>query len=192
MFITIYKLDIEKPLICKALTDVVFMHRQVQKMFNAPRCEHQVLWYTESGYLMIKSDIAPVYEGIFGNGVTHNVSKMADAWTEGDRFRFRIRTSPSRSVHGKLHYRKTAEERKEWISRQFLKHGAIVVSCNEISKSNNILTGKENKKDGGNSSFTSWNYNGVLEIKDAERFKELYRNGMGSEKAYGSGMLVLS
>ncbi len=78
------------------------------------------------------------------------------------------------------------------ISRQFLKHGARVVICKETSKTNHILTGKENIKDGGNSSFTSWDYSGVLEIEDVESFKELYRNGIGSEKAYGSGMLVLS
>ncbi len=191
MYLTIYKLNTNKPSVCRAILDAAEMHRQVQYMFDSARKDHQVLYRLDQGYLLVQSDIAPIRKGIFDIACQYNMDDKLDMIQNGTHVRFRIKTVPRASSKGKKHYIKTTERRLEWLKSQFEKHGITLLSVREKDKSNITVSSKKNVATGGDMNFTSWEYEGVGAIQDRALFLDAYETGIGSQKAYGCGMICL-
>lgn len=189
MFITIYKYCTEKTAVCRALIDAAEMHRQVQFLFNSPRQDHKILYRIDQGHLIVQSDIKPICDGLFTQVAQYDMNEKTDIWKDGRQFRFRIRTVPRASEHGKKHYIKTMENRIKWLETQFEKRGMRILAVREIGSSNLKLSSKTNAHTGGTVKVSTWDYEGVLDITDKENFLKGYEQGIGAQKAYGCGMI---
>lgn len=77
------------------------------------------------------------------------------------------------------------EEKKEWFKRKITNYGCRVL-VSDVTKPERTLFGiKKNMK----FTYRPSKYKAVVEITDAEKFKEIIRAGIGSGKAYGMGMV---
>ena len=81
---------------------------------------------------------------------------------------------------------RTAQERADWLRHQGEKGGFRVVSLQEDTPFD--LHGKRSP---GNICLRAVRMMGRLEITDTVRFVDAYQSGIGPEKAYGMGMLLL-
>lgn len=190
MFLTIYKLDPENPIMCKAVLDAAEMHKCVQYLFNSARKDHQVLYRVEQGYLLVQSDIKPNPDKFFKMVRQYDMEKKMEEWGDKTSFRFRIRTAPKASVKGVKLLRKTEEDRLKWLKSQFQKRGMDIRTVREDMKVN-IRVSSKKSKDGNHMIFSAWEYEGVFDVADKTLFKDAYKNGIGSQKAYGCGMICL-
>ena len=191
MYITVFKYNTDNPIVCKCLVDAATMHRQIQYLFNSQRKDHDVLYRIDQGYLIVQSDIKPICNGCFELIQQYEMSSKLNAISEGLQYKFRLRTVPRVSDHGKKHYLKSEEDRVNWIFDQFKKRGATVEAVRECSKNNIVIKSKQNVKTGGDTKVSVWEYEGVFSIDDKEAFLRGYKEGIGTQKAYGCGMILL-
>lgn len=87
----------------------------------------------------------------------------------------------------KRHFLKDAEEREQWFRRQAEANGFEVTSLIE----------KGQKKIYGIKGYTeTWvntvNFSATIRITDEEKFRNAHKCGIGIEKAYGAGMLLIA
>lgn len=80
----------------------------------------------------------------------------------------------------------TSQERRAWLVRQGEKNGFALRVLREDEPAD--MRGKRRT---GLVQIRAVRFSGVLEITDAERFRDGYLRGVGPEKAYGLGMLML-
>lgn len=197
MFVSVYRIDTEDPKVCQTLLDASALHREVQSMFDATTEKYHVLHGVYDGFLLVKSDVKPIYDGIFELIQTVDMTERMSKWKVGDTFNFMVTTDPHKQGHipgskkKEFHYITDETKRLIWIKEKFADKGAEIVTVREISKENKLMGSKPNKKTGGNVNFTTWKYGGMLRITDVEKFTKLYSEGMGLKKAFGNGMVVL-
>lgn len=189
MFISVYSLDTTNPPVCRALLDAAEMHRQVQRMFDSARKDHAVLYRMDQGSLIVQSDIKPFNNGIFTLVLSVDMSEKTSKWATGKLLRFRLKTVPRKSDHGKKHYIKDSASRVDWVVAQLAKRGAQVTSLKEVSKENITVSSKVNSQTGGDVAISTWEYEGSLKITDIATFLKGYKQGIGAHKAYGCGMI---
>ena len=191
MYITIYSCNTEKPAVCRALMDAAEMHRQVQYLFNSAREDYKVLYRLDQGYLLVQSDIKPICDGIFEYKAQYDMTDKLANLSREKQFRFRIKAIPRVSVHGKKHYIHDEEKRIEWLKKQFKKNGMNLLAVRESGKENLTVSSKVNVKTGGSVKLSTWDYEGVFGVEDKDAFINGCEKGIGSQKAYGCGMICL-
>ena len=112
------------------------------------------------------------------------------------RWRFRLCANPTYSVpagtgkRGRVCAHSELEHQIQWLIRQGEKHGFLLKreECSVIKEKWYIF------KKGTTSNkvtFLAVTYDGILTVKNAERFKEALCAGIGSGKAYGAGLMTL-
>ena len=135
---------------------------------------------------------------------------VLDSISRGKRFRFRLDANPVRSVHDpdtgkvKRFAHVTATQQREWLIERADSMGvkflpadtssrldstdensdkAVTVSRREIMKfrRNNALV-----------TIARAQFDGVLEVTDAEKFLYVLTNGIGRAKSYGCGLMTLA
>ncbi|MBE7440780.1 MAG: type I-E CRISPR-associated protein Cas6/Cse3/CasE [Spirochaetales bacterium] len=85
-----------------------------------------------------------------------------------------------------------------WIARQGEQYGFRLLATAPEGPDATILTNPGglrhafHRKGGHRIKFFSIHFQGVLEISDSERFLDGYRSGIGSGKAFGCGLLLIS
>ncbi len=194
MFVTIYTYDIEDPIngpaVCRALRDKQLMHAQIQSMFGTSRQDSGTLYSVIDKYIIVKSDLIPVNDAIFTKYKdTKCLDPLVSSWKEGDTFNFEIITAPCASVHGKSLSIKDRDGRLNWLKNQFKNRGADVILLREGREFRYNVKTKKNMRP---FCFKPRQYSGILRITDKDAFVEMYSRGIGEQKAYGNGMLVLS
>ena len=73
------------------------------------------------------------------------------------------------------------------MQRKAEQSGFQILSVRE--EDNGVLQGIKGER---NTGFSTINYIGTLKVTDKELFIKAYTNGLGVEKAYGLGLLLLS
>ena len=108
------------------------------------------------------------------------------------KYRFKITVNPTRRTKesgARISYL-TTEEQKSWLIKKGKEFGF------KLSESNFDISEKKwqsfRKKDGKRVSFLSVTFEGVLNVTDADKFRHLMVNGIGSEKAYGQGLMTVT
>jgi CRISPR system Cascade subunit CasE len=147
------------------------------------------------------------------------VDEAYEALREGRRLAFRLRANPTRKIDtktrpdGKKNNGKRVEICGEenqiaWLQRKAELHGFRLLSVRVNPAVANVRVAPENKVfgwRGGNGDDQGYNggakrrltfgavlFEGLLEITDAERFKQTLGDGIGSGKAYGFGLLSIA
>lgn len=187
----------------QALGDCCDMHRNIMKLFPPSpdmRAEANVLYriLEEDGQTRLyiasaeKPDLSRAAWLSCGQGMRQrDLAALLAGFREGTALRFDLLAHPSKKVdvgrgNSARVFLRAEEDRLAWLQRQGEKNGFQVCACREDQPRD--LRGKRAT---GEILFRAVRFTGILRITDAAAFRRGYERGIGPEKAYGMGMLLL-
>lgn len=202
MYLTKIQLDMRTRNLRNAIWDCQRMHRHITGLFGSARREKNILYRlnpgTATSTVYLYSDI-PVSEDNLLPGMQLSGTRSMDEWIEQlsteKTYGFDLLAMPSKKVafeYGKNSRRvllPTQEERLDWLMRKAKQGGFAILQVQEVNSTDNW--GQHAAEQGGKFYFSSCHYQGTLTITDKAEFRETLRKGVGPEKAYGLGMLLL-
>jgi len=109
----------------------------------------------------------------------------SDATSVNKQFRYRIRANPSVFRAGKRLGLLNANDQNKWLERQGARFGFILHTCHASDE--RMLTG--NRRSGPQIRIFSVLFDGILQVKAPESFRNAVENGIGHGKALGLGLL---
>lgn len=194
MYLSVLELDPRYMSAAKSLADLDCMHKNIQGSFDASRSEHNVLYrvfdYPERKLVYVQSDIAPDWSRVDGRGIklleARDINGLTNAFQEGRTLRFDLKAYPCRRREGRKYTIRDSFGKIEWLKRMAEQNGFSVEDVSIL----NVESYSINKKTGVYS-LPVTTFNGLLKITDVKRFKESFRMGIGPEKAFGCGMLMV-
>ena len=108
---------------------------------------------------------------------------------KGNKYWFRLFSNPTKKVEGKRVGMYNEEKQYEWLKRKCETGGCNLIQANITIKEE--VTAKEDKKS-KLMTFYGVQFEGILQIIDPEKFKFILKNGIGSAKAFGFGLLSIA
>ncbi len=201
MYLSKIKMDLRAESVRQSLRDCGDLHRNVQKLFSDSREGAGVLYrlYKDrtSCWLYILSEIKPIEtESTLRNGMsvaaTKDVSLLEEKFVEGRTLGFNILTLPSKKVsdgfskNSKRRFLRLREDREAWLVNKGEANGFKVLTVEEMEGETLYSRNKEKPMYIHTTKFT-----GVLCVTDREKFVQAWRHGIGPEKAYGLGMIMV-
>ncbi|HZU12242.1 MAG TPA: type I-E CRISPR-associated protein Cas6/Cse3/CasE [Chloroflexota bacterium] len=132
------------------------------------------------------------------------IGEAYQAIGQGTRLAFRLRANPTKRLmnadtsetSGKRVDLRRPEEQLGWLERKADAGGFRILSTRIAPAVPNVRIGQDNKqlghKRGQKLTFGSVLFEGALEVIDAPGFRATLRDGVGSGKAYGFGLLSVA
>jgi CRISPR system Cascade subunit CasE len=130
---------------------------------------------------------------------------ILDAVRTGSRFRFRLVANPTRritrdNVHGRASSARvelrTEQEWYGWMLRQADAHGFGLEDLSTAPGLQNLIgvnAGRlQGKRNGESVTLFAIQFDGVLEVANAELFRVAIRSGIGPGKSYGCGLITIA
>ena len=206
MYRSILELDIFESSVQNALKNCHDMHRNLMRAFDYgdsenPRADNELLYslLTLSNgkpIIYVTSRLEPDWSRVPGFELMDEIApKKIDELQyiihQNDVYRFRLFASPTKKErngngNSRRRFLKERTDREAWLERKSEQNGFKVISYDE-SKVEQVV-GKKNKS---NISYTGIVFEGLLQVKDKERFWNAYCSGIGPGKSYGLGMLMI-
>ena len=200
MYLSRLDLQLSSPAVRQALRNCQDMHRTLMKAFDCTREEagllYRVMKTDQSIFIYAQSMARPQWEHIEKSGYrsvkTQDISALPDRFQENAVLRFSLLAVPAKKVKGEGKNSKRVllrgrEERMPWLKRQGEKNGFVLLEAHEAAREQ-LLAGT---KASGAFYLSGVPFEGVLQITDAAAFRLGFQQGIGSEKAYGFGMLMI-
>ncbi len=200
MYLSRLDLQLSSPAVRQALRNCQDMHRTLMKAFDCTREETDLLYRVikteQSIYMYAQCTTLPHWERIEKSGFIctkiQDISALQQHFTENTMFRFSLLAYPSKKVKGNgknsrrmiLHGK---EERMDWLKRQGDKYGYVLIEAYE-SAGEQMQMGKKNS---GDFYLSGVPFEGILKINNPEAFQNGFQHGIGPEKAYGLGLLMI-
>ena len=200
MYLSRIQLDRRNPGIRQCMRDCQDMHRSLMGLFNSSRKEAGVLYrvFPKTMQVYLLSEKEPQAKqnmsGIEISGI-QNIASLENYFHAGASYNFDILTSPCKKVepdgggNSRRRFLDTTAERLEWLRRKGWQSGFEVLEAQEELQQ--AFYGKHNTEQGGKMFLSIVRFTGKLRIIDAEKFKAAWKDGIGSGRAYGLGMLLL-
>lgn len=185
MYITKIVLDMTRSKNYLGFEDAGYFHSVLENCFVGER-EHPV-WQIMGSQIIMVSNRIPNVPKWFGESQS---KKYEPDIPENTTLHYRITANPTIKKDGKrvpLNINKTKSHSycaTDWINDRLKCNGAEALSIN-------ILENKNMKAKGGKAKFFAVTFDGVLVVKDKEKFKNVLMSGIGHEKAYGCGLLLV-
>ena len=138
----------------------------------------------------------PRWERIKENGFlcdkTKDISLLLPSFRNGQVLRFTLLGCPAKKAAGEGKNSRRVILRGEeaqlgWLKRQGAKNGFAVLEAHIAGKAEQFTV----KKSENEFHLSGVPFEGVLQINDADAFRMGFENGIGSEKAYGFGLLMV-
>ena len=203
MYLTRVMIDTSKRMTMKALASPSIFHGAAERAFEGERKRR--LWRIDNlngnYYMLLLSEDRPELSGFCeqfspeNKWETVDYDKLLRNITAGDIKRFRLTANPTVSVcdekgkRGKVLAHITAEHQKKWLIEKGKSNGFIL---NDDSFDIVQCKWKRFYKSGSKAiTLLSVTYEGILEITDAELFRNALTNGIGRGKAYGMGLMTI-
>lgn len=200
MYLSHLTMQLSSPGARQALRNCQDMHRTLMKAFDCSREEASLIYRLfktdESIYIYTQSAVKPQWERIEKNGFhcvkMQDITPLLDTFQNEMPLRFSLLACPAKKVKGegknsKRVLLRSTEERIAWLSRQGEKCGFKVLEAHEAAKEQ-LLFGT---KSSGEFYLAGVSFEGLLCITDAALFRRAFQQGIGSEKAYGLGLLMV-
>ena len=202
MYLTKIELDLTNPGIRAALRDTQKLHRLVTGLFQCTRKDAEMLFrcrargiYTDL-YMYSACPVEParVLPGM-RLLAQRDVTPWLDAMEAGDVFSFQLVTAPFRKAaedgarNSRRRALRTQEERLAWLQRKGDQGGFLLLSAEETSAEKLVV--RHSQESIGTLTVDAFCYSGFLRVVDSGRFQRTVSCGIGPEKAYGLGMLLL-
>lgn len=200
MFLSKFVIDYHNPSARQALRNVQDFHRNLMARFQSSRQEAGVLYRLDLSkrepVVYVLSRYAPQDTGRRDMRLVgiRQMDTTISSFKTGKQYSFDICTIPCKKVvrEGKKNSARIPfgleTERIEWLQRKAVAAGFQILSVQEIGQTETY--GK--KKEERNGIFLrGYHYQGQLIVEDEEKFQRAYCDGIGPDKAYGYGMLLL-
>ena len=203
MYLWKFELDLSNYNVQQGLRDRQKMHQMVTGLFGASRhdasllyryivVERKVQLYMYSSIPMREEAISKDFK--FSGG--REVSDWLDGMKNGQIRNFDLLTMPSKKI--KMKNQKNSrrrlllqpEERMKWLQRKAEQNGFAILSVREDPAER--IFGIHPDERGGRLYLNTWRYSGVIQIQNEKLFRSAVENGIGPEKAYGLGMILLA
>lgn len=205
MFLTQMQLDLNNRKTLIALASPAKIHGEVESAFTGSRKRN--LWRVDSRegkkFLLILSEEKP--------DLTHAAAQLAphgEIWQtkdynvllekieDGSRWRFRLCANPTYSIvekngeRGRVCAHSTSEHQLKWLLSRSEKHG-FLLKPDEFNVTN-VKWYRFKKGISRNMvTFLAVTYEGILEVRDSELFRNALCCGIGRGKAYGAGLMTI-
>ena len=135
--------------------------------------------------VIILSQTAPTTPS-WANKENFRSVEMSNKFFEYNNYQFMIVANPIRAGGGKKHPVMGEDNLNKWISDKGSKHGFSIEQVDILSQSG-IPFDKKGK--GGVHNVVE--FSGILTVTDQSKFFDAVKNGIGSAKAFGYGMLQI-
>lgn len=110
----------------------------------------------------------------------------------GQLLQFRLRANPTmRRLDGKRVGRYREDEQREWLDRKLSLAGCRLTMC-QIVKEDMVEAGKHEAGHRVKMPLLAVRFDGVLQVADPAALEQALRQGIGSAKAFGFGLLSLA
>lgn len=133
---------------------------------------------------------------------TKDYALLMDRIEAGQRWRFRLRANPVRSVRqsegpqsqepgkrGKVHAHVTVQQQERWLLERDAKYGfELQDGWFSVVQQDTLQFRRQGKP----VTLGIATYEGILEVKDKPLFLSALTNGIGRAKAYGCGLLTVA
>ena len=171
------------------------------RLFHCKRKDGNILYRFNPDKMdvYIMSEKAPNLQDV-PKGMEPRGQKDMSSWeremAEGRRYRFNLLAAPVKKVaedgvkNSRRRYLRTAEERLAWLRRKAEQSGFLLLEAQENADMS--IYGKHSEETGGSFYSHAVCYQGVLEVTDREKFCTAWKQGIGSGRAYGQGLLLLA
>ena len=204
MLMTCVEVDRLHPSTRQALSDCCDMHRNVMRLFASSedrlcRTDEKILYrvvmQNNAVHLYITSKSAPDLSAASWLKKEHcrqqDLQRLLEGFSAGQVFSFDLLAHPSKKQkqsngNSKRVFLRAAEERAAWLARQGEKCGFRVTGLYEEEPYD-----MHGKRSTGTMKLRVVRMKGQLQVVEAEKFAAAYQNGIGPEKSYGLGMLLL-
>lgn len=193
MFLSIVKPDLTQVNAARAILNEQDMHRNVQALFGTDRKSNNVLYrYIPSkdcrrSLICIQSDIEPVstvdFQVISCNDASDRIQKIS----RGMYLEFDVLLRPVKRHEGKSAIIRESDLRMQWVKDLGRRYGFGIKNVKEMSRIQKKIFHTATKA----GRIDGWRYVGELVVKDENKFKQACITGIGRDKAYGYGMLML-
>ena len=201
MYLSRIDLNISSPAVRQTLRNCQDMHRTLMKAFDCMREEagmlYRIIRMDEAIFIYVQSIASPKWERIEKSGYRctrmQDISTILEKLKRNTVLRFSLLACPTKKVKGdgknsqRVLLRGT-EERLDWLRREGEKHGFVLLEAHEAAKEQKL----SGKKASGEFYLSGVPFEGVLQIINEAAFQDAFKQGIGPEKAYGFGMLMLS
>jgi CRISPR-associated protein Cas6/Cse3/CasE subtype I-E len=202
MYLTRYTLDITNNNIIKMLANAQYMHSSIQSLFNSARKDNEVLYFVKKDVLPLRVYITSLIEPSmisidgFSERYSRDMDTMIASYTQKGTFNFHLSYVPAKKIKGDFKNSRRVfltdmQDRMAFLSKKMEACGLKLLNAREL-KDNVSVDIEHNKKKGGCSTIRGVEIAGMCKIVNAELFQQKWYNGIGPEKAYGYGMLLLS
>lgn len=215
MYLTRIPLDLKNRKVMRALSSPSVFHGAVESMFSGERKRR--LWRLDSLggqgqrcgklFILVLSEDTPNTESFLaqfgGSGEaaeTKSYDKLLGSIKTSDKFRFRLTANPTFSnvklkkaaeSRGKVCAEISVDLQKKWLLKKSEANG-FALDENGFGVVQNRWYRFYKQSSGGRPvSLLSVTFEGILEVTDAELFRDTLINGIGREKAYGMGLLTV-
>lgn len=208
MYLSRVKIDTKNRKKVKKLNHLGAYHRWIEESFpeeinNNKRSRK--LWRVDylngSQYLLLVSSKKPdlvKFEayGVLGSAESKDYNRLLNSLNDDARLRFRVKLNPIKSLssgkssseRGRVIPLVTDEQQREFLLDRSEKNG-FSIKADEftiVNKGFEVL-----KRRGKELKVASATYEGMLNISDLTKFKEILVSGFGKKKAYGFGLLTV-
>lgn len=208
MIISKLILNLNNPSARQAIRNCHDMHRNLMKAFSqdvnsAARSELGVLYRITTSknhvFIYVLSREFPDWIKVEKNGLAcigqRDLSYVEKTIENGDILRFNILASTAKKVsdggkNGRRIFLKSEEERLRWLENKACQHGFSLITCKEVEQ---VKQYGSKKKDNSDTMYLQGViFSGILKVINKEKLMNAFENGIGAEKAYGMGLLLLS
>ncbi len=189
------------------LSDVYGLHQTLSRAF--PHRDEggmgDVLWRldtdrrTGTSSVLVQSSLQPNWEAIVTQWPDYFAVREAGSdalrtrplpdvtFVAGQCLSFRLRANPTVKREGKRHGLKTEDEQTNWLARKGNDHGFRLVNVRVIAEEP-----CESREKGRSMKFASTLFDGQLCVTDPIKFAQAWREGIGSAKGFGFGLLSVA
>lgn len=166
----------------QCLIDRQDLHKNIQAFFGASREESRVLYRITKDSIYVTASTAPITTE--SNGISVVAVKELTLPDDGEILRFNLFVRPYKKREGHRIPLTNEQARLEWLFKQGQRYGFeyITVRENGHGTIRSKLKGFE---------VEGFYYSGLIRVIDKDKIADALENGIGAEKAYGLGMLLV-
>lgn len=202
IYLSQLKLNPRSRMVQRELTSPYQLHRTLLQAFATDRQTSHVLHRAEYNHrgsqpvILVQSTKSPDWSQLRDAYLLGAATKPIDVQlSSGQSYRFRLRASPTiakrrRDAQGNRRNSNRVplvreEKQLAWLSRRADQHGFRLL---HVQVSNPLRQHDRRKK----ITVFSVQFDGLLQVADAEAFNSAWRTGIGPSKAFGCGLLSLA
>ena len=196
MYLSKLRIDLRNSSARQALTCCQDMHVNLMEAFDGvSRKDINLLYkikdFKSNIYIYVQSKEKPDWVMILNKGYVLegmvDITQFIKDFDNGRVYVFDLDCMPYKKVDGSRILLRAVDKRENWLYRKGVQYGFDLLEYREDSKVKNMQGIRRDKTKG----FHYVNVKGILRINDVEKFKKFYEGGIGPEKAYGLGLMLL-